>query len=345
MSAIKRICAGALALMVMSGCAIAAPRYNTKEAVTDEFVKKGTFGSSVIYRSTQSIAVYTGGALMGEMLTEAGVAIEAGDTVATYYAPMSDVDIARTELALSQAQDDYNFEIAQRTRVIEEYREAASLASDSTDARINELLAQKEELMLARYDASAQAELAALTAQRDAAITSSEPRNVTAGMSGVVAFASRTDAGANIQGRELVSIFDPASMIIRVDNSSGALKYGMKVDLTLEGNGKATVSATVISADNVLPGALQSGAAYVLPDEQPSGVGYNRASVAARTITVKDVVVVPNDAIQYSNSKPYVRILTEDGVLRTRYVSIAMLDNSESWIILGVEPGDKLIIK
>jgi len=345
MSAIKKICAGVLALMIMSGCAFAAPRYNTKEAETDEFVKKGTYNSSVIYRSTQSIAVYDGGATMGEMLTEMGKTVEAGDTVATYYAPMNDVDIARTELALSQAQDDYDFEIAQRTRVIEEYREAAELASDPADARINELLAQKEELMLAQYDASAQAELAALTAQRDAAVASSEPKNVTVGLSGVVAFASRTDAGANIQGRELVSIFDPASMIIRVDNSSGALKYGMKVDLALDGNGKANVSATVISADNVLPGALQSGVAYVLPDEQPSGVGYTRASVSARTIAVKDVVVVPNDAVQYSNSKPYVRILTADGVLRTRYVRIGMLNNSESWIILGVEPGDKLIIK
>lgn len=345
MSAIKKMCAGAMALMIMSSCAFAAPRYNTKEAETDEFVKKGTFNSSVIYRSTQSVAVYTGGATMGEMLTEAGNTVEAGDTVATYYAPMSDVDIARTELALSQAQDDYDFEIAQRTRVIEEYREAALLTSNSVDARINELLAQKEELMLAQYDAGAQAEIAALTAQRDAAVASAEPKNVTVGLSGVVAFASRTDTGANIQGRELVSIFDPASMIIRVDNSSGALKYGMKVELTLEGNGKATVPATVISADNVLPGSLQSGTAYVLPDEEPSGTGYNRASVSARTISVQDAVVVVNDAIQYTNGNPYVRILTSDGVLRTRYVRIAMIGDTESWIILGVEPGDKLIIK
>ncbi|MBQ4089441.1 MAG: hypothetical protein IJC56_06145, partial [Clostridia bacterium] len=126
---------------------------------------------------------------------------------------------------------------------------------------------------------------------------------------------------------------------------SGALKYGMKVELTLEGNGKAVVAATVISADNVLPGALQSRVAYVLPDEMPTGAGYNRASVYAKTISVDDVVVVNNNTIQYANSKPYVRMLTDDGIVRTRYVNIAMLGDSESWIILGVEPGDKLITK
>ena len=64
-----------------------------------------------------------------------------------------------------------------------------------------------------------------------------------------------------------------------------------------------------------------------------------------KTISVDDVVVVNNNTIQYANSKPYVRMLTDDGIVRTRYVNIAMLGDSESWIILGVEPGDKLITK
>lgn len=345
MSAIKKICAGAMALAVMSTGAFAAPRYATKEAATEEFVKKGAYSCSVIYRSTQSLAVYNGAATMGEILVEPGMPVEAGDTVATYYAPMNDVDIARTELALNQAQDDYEFEIAQRTRVIEEYRAAAEAASNATDARINELLAQKEEIMLSQYDAGAQAQLAALTAQRDAAVASSEPKNVNAGMSGIVAYTSRVDTGTSVNGKELVTLFDPDSMLIWVDNASGELKYGMKVELSLDGNAKANVTGTVVSANNVLPGALQSSAAYVLPDEAPDGIGYTRASVTAQTVSVQDAIVVNNDAIQFSNGKPYVRILTADGVVRTRYVNIGMMGSSETWIILGVEPGDKLITK
>lgn len=345
MSAIKRICAGALALTFMTAGAFAAPRYNTREAEIDTFSKKSVFNSTVIYRQSQSVAVYVPGATMGEMLTEAGMAVNAGDTVATYYSPMNDVDIARAEMALRQAQNNYDYEIAQRNLIIEEYREAAANADNETDARINELMAQREEIMLALYDAEAQAGIASLTAQRDAAVTSHEAKPVKVGISGIVARASRTDAGTSITGRELAGVFSPESMIIRVDNSSGALKYGMKVELTLEGNGKAVIAATVVSADNVLPGSLQSKTAYVLPDELPTGTGYNRASVYAETITVDNVVVVNNNTIQYANSKPYVRILTEDGIVRTRYINIAMMGENETWIILGVEPGDKLIAK
>lgn len=345
MSAIKRICAAAMALTFICAGAYAAPRYSTKEAEFGEFVKKRTFDGSVIYRQKQSLTVYTSDATMGEMLTQEGAEVTAGDTVATYYAPMNEVDIARTEMALAQAQDDYDYEIAQRTKVIEEYRAAAESASNSTDARINELMAQKEELLLQQYSAEAQAEIASLTAARDAAVVSAEPKSVVIGMSGTVSYASRTDAGSTIAGRELISVFDPASLIVRVDNSSGELKYGMKVELTLEGAAKAVVTGTVISADNVLPGSLHTGLAYVLPDELPGTQSFSRATVSTQTISVQDAVIVTNQAIQYSSGKPYVRILTADGIVRTRYVNLAMLGDSESWIILGVEPGDKLITK
>jgi len=345
MWAIKRIFAGAAAMLLIGSCAFAAPRYSTKEAAVDEFEKTSTFNCQVIYRSTQSVAVYNGGATMGEMLIEAGAAVEAGDVVATYYAPMSDLDITRTELALAQAIDDHEFELDQRNQIIEEYRLAAENASDPADARINELLAQKEELMLDKYVAGAEANIAALTAQRDAALASDQPKDVTAGLSGLVADTARIDAGMAINGKQLVGIFDPTSLLIRVDNSAGTLKYGMKVTLNLEGANKKSVSATVVSADNVLPGALHSGAAYVLPDETITDAGYNRASLYTQTLSVKDVVIVDNDAIQYSNSKPYVRILTADGVVHTRYVKIAMIGDNKSWVIRGVEPGDKLITK
>ena len=119
----------------------------------------------------------------------------------------------------------------------------------------------------------------------------------------------------------------------------------MKVTLNLEGTNKKSVSATVVSADNVLPGSMYSGAAYVLPDEVITDAGYNKASLYTQTLSVKDVVMVDNDTIQYANSKPYVRILTADGVVRTRYVKIAMMGDNKTWVIRGVEPGDKLITK
>jgi len=271
--------------------------------------------------------------------------VTAGDTIATYTAPVTDVDIARSEMALAQAQDDYDYELERRQLVIDEYRAAADSADNETDARIYELYAQREELELDRFRADGEAEIAYLTSQRDSAVSSTELKSVPAPISGTVAYVRKIDAGTNMTGREIAGFFAPETIIIRVNNENGALKYGMKVELKLDGAASIKTTGTVVSADNVLPGAIRSSYAYILPDEYPGDQGFNAADISAVTISVPNVVVVPNSALQYSNGKCYVRILDQDGTVRTRYVSLGMTGTNESWILYGVEPGDKLIIK
>ena len=345
MSAIKRILTCAVVLMLICAPAsLAAPRYNTKEAESGDFTIKNTYDGSVIYQVSSSSALYVSGAIMNEITIEAGQTVSAGDTIATYTAPVTDVDIARAELALSQAQDDYEYEIQRRTLVIEEYRAASAAADNETDARIYELYAQREELELEKFRVDGEAEIASLTAQRDAAVTSADIKNVAAPINGTVAYVRKIDSGTSMTGKEIAGFFDPETIIIRVADS-GKLKYGMKVELTLDGSSHKVITGTVVSADNVLPGALRSGYAYILPDEYPGEQGFNRAEVAAVTTTVTDVIVVPNSTLQYSNGQCYVRILDADGTVRTRYVRLAMTGDNESWVLYGVEPGDKLIAK
>ena len=346
MSAIKRIITGALALMLVSmPVSLAAPRYNTKEAELTDFTIKNTYGGAVIYQVSRSTSLHVPGAIMGDTLIEAGQTVAAGDVIATYTAPMNEVDIARAEIALSQAQDDYEYEIERRTMVIDEYRAAAAAATDPADARIYELYAQREELELDKYRAEGEAYLASLTAQRDAAVTSADVKNVTAPIGGTVAYVRKNDPGTAATGREIAGFFDPSTIIIRLDNTAGTLKYGMKVELALDGSGRKVITGTVVSCDNVLPGALRTGYAYVLPDEYPGDQGFNRVEASAITVTVPGVVVVPNSTLQYSNGQCYVKVLDEDGTVNTRYVSLAMTGANESWVFYGVEPGDKLIAK
>lgn len=345
MSAIKRFIAGAAALLLVCMPASAAPRYNTRDAEMSDFIIKNTFGGSVIYQISGSSALYMPGAIMNEITVEAGQSISAGDTIATYTAPMSDVDITRAEIALSQAQDDYDYEIERRMMVIDEYRAASAEADDPTDARLYELYAQREELELERYRIDGEAHIASLTAQRDAAVASRDIKHVASPITGTVAYVRKIDAGSDMNGREIAGIFDPDTIILRINNPDGFLKYGMKIELSLDGTGKMNVTGTVVSADNVLPGALRSGYAYVVPDEDTGDHAYNRVEGSAITVSVPNVIIAPNNALQYSNGQCYVRILGEDGTVSTRYVDIAMTGANESWILYGVEPGDKLITK
>ena len=347
MWAIRKFAAALGALMLLSAPALAAPRYNTREAQKTDFSVSSVFDGAVIYQQSQMIVNYASGTSLSEVLVEEGQTVSAGDTVATYVSPVTEVDIARAETALSQAQDDYDYEISQRSRQIAEYREASANAGNPTDARIYELQAQREELLLTQYAGEAEAELAALTAQRDAALASGEPKPIGCSIDGVVYYVTNLDPGSELpQGREVAGVVTPESMIIRVDNSGGALKYGMRVDMRLESSsGQQYVTGTVVSCDNVLPAALRSGVAYIVPDSLPGAQSFRSVTVTAETLLVEGVTVVSNQTLQYQNGRCYVRILDEDGAVRTRYVKVAMSGGSDSWIILGVEPGDKLIAK
>lgn len=347
MLAIKRCAAALSAFMLLSAPALAAPKYNTREAQKTDFSISGVYDGAVIYQQAQSVVNYAPGASLVEVLVAEGQQVSAGDAVATCVSPMTEVDIARAETALSQAQDDYDYEISQRNRQIAEYREASANAVDPTDARIYELQAQREELLLTQYAAAAEAELAVLTAQRDAALASGEAKPISCPIDGTIAYVTNLSPGSELpQGREVASVFTPESMIIRVNNSDGALKYGMQVDMRLESSsGQQYVAGTVVACDNVLPGALRSGLAYIVPDTLPGAQSFRSVAVTAETLLVEDATIVSNQTLQYQNGRCYVRILNEDGAVRTRYVKVAMSGASESWIILGLEPGDKLIAK
>lgn len=347
MSAIKRIAAfAAAAVMLVSSAAFAAPRYNTKEAELTDFTVKKTYKGSVIYQVSASAALYQPGAIMNEITIQAGDQVNAGDTIATYTAPISDVDIAHAENALARESDDYEYELARRQLVVDEYREAAEKSASPTEKRRNELHAEKAEIELEQYRAEGEARVASFAAQRDAAVTSGDIKYVGAPITGIVAYVRKIDQGADMNGKEIAGFFDPHSLIIRVNNEDGRLKYGMSVDITLEGGkNRVTVPGTVISADNVLPGQQRGGYVYILPDEYPGDILFNSVEVSAVTMYIPDVVVVDNSTVQYANGQSFVQVLDTDGTIRTRYVKVGMVSTNNTWILYGVEPGDKLIAK
>ena len=347
MSAIKRILAVVIALMIICAPAsLAAPRYSTKDAELADFTVKQTYKGTVIYRVSASSALYMNGAIMEEILIESGQTVNAGDPIAAYTAPVSDVDITRAETAWSQAKDDHEYELERRQLVIDEYRTAAAEATDPDTARAYELKAERAEIELEQYRSQGDAHVASLAAERDAAVASSEIKYVTAPISGTVSYVRKIDQGTDMNGREIAGFFDPSSLIIRVANEGGLLKYGMKVDITLDGaGGRKNLKGTVVSADNALPGTLRSGTAYILPDEYAGDLQFNSAEVSAVVMSVPNVIVVPNSVLQYSNGKCFVRILDDDGTVRVRYVRIGMAGANESWVLYGIEPGDKLITK
>jgi multidrug efflux pump subunit AcrA (membrane-fusion protein) len=347
MSAIKRALSLATALLLLATGALAATgvRYSTVAVEKATFKRTTTLQGSILYLSVQSVSVNISGARLGRILVSPGDKVTAGDPVATYTLPTSLTDQKEKEVALREARDDYEYELAARTAVVDGMTAALFAETDETRGRILTLATERQKLADAKWQVEAEANIAALDAAFQAALTAGDEKTLYAGISGYVDSVAQLDAGTVVAGKALVVLGDPTDALVRVDDQKGLLKFGMEVDLRLSGySSQASAKGVVVAADNVLPGELRGGYAYVAWDASATAV-YTSAAVTAVTMYVEDVLVVPSQAVAYKDGRNSVEILGSDGAVRTRYVVKAMDDGSDAWIALGAAEGDKLITK
>ncbi len=347
MSAIKKlvILAAALALAATSASAATGARYSTTPVERRAYKRTTTLQGAILYLSTQAIAAYDPGARLGEILVSAGDAVEAGDPVATYTLPVSATEQKQREVALRAARDDYEYELSARAARIDEMNAQRAAEADETSARILELQIERQTLTNEKWRVEAEAGIAALEAAYEAALTAGDEKTLCAGIAGVVDSVAQLEPGAPVSGKALVVLRDPADALVRVDNQLGLLKYGMEVELRLSGyTSQSAAKGVVVAADNVLPGELRAGYAYVAWDASQTAA-FTSASVTATTMYVPDALVASSQAVSYKDGRYYVEVLGADGTVHTRYVVKAMDDGSDAWIALGAREGDKLIVK
>ena len=349
MSAIKRVCAFGIAALILSLPAQAGTgaRYSTDQVELGTFKRTTTLDGEIQYLETQGLFVTDPDATLGEILVATDDAVKAGQAIATYTVTVSGTVEKQAEIDLSEAKDDYAYECQSRTDEIDSLHAQLQTEADTTSAHILELQIARAELTYEKYRADAEANIASLTTAYEKAQAADEPRTLNAGISGVVYSVAQDPAGSSIDSSKmLAALYNPEKVLVRVDNSEGALRYGMEVEVRLSGwSTQTTAKGTVVSADNVLPGELRTGYAYVAYDASSKGGAYTSAQVVAITMSMKNALIVSSQAVSFDDEKSFVRILGADGTVHTRYVVKAMDSGSDVWIAQGVSEGDKLIAK
>lgn len=346
MSAIKRILASGAALALICPIALASSaRYSSREATQETFVISTVLSGEI--RPLINAAAYmpASGATIVSIDVGKGASVEAGDVIGTYTLDKNPADIARAENALSQAQADMDYEISRRQAQVDEYMAQSAAQTDPDQARIFELKAEKTRLEAEMYVADARSNIAGLEAELESVRADSKTQEIKAPISGVID--KLTSAGIPAeQGQLLAAMHDPGSALVRVTDFAGDLRYGMTVDLRLTIHSSSSLtSGVVVSCDSVLPASLRSGAAYIAYDAAEYGSAFSSATVSVDTLRVENAVTVSNQTLSIGGSGYCVQILDDDGTLRTRYVNKGFENDSDVWILSGVNSGDKLIIK
>lgn len=345
MSVIKRIAAIALAVaLTLCVGAYAVSRYTTRNASVGDFIIRSSINGGIQYLRTGAAVMRDENATLLTMEVATGDRVEAGQLVATYSVEVSYAEVVKAENALSEAKDDYEYGLTARQAAIDGYSGAIESETDPDEKRINELLLLKAEKELEYFISSSESTISALETSLETVKASREVRNVYAPMSGIVD--SVAAAGIAIaRGKPVITLYDPESAVIVCPDARGELKYGMEVDIQLSGrNRQANTTGIVVGCDNVRFASQRGGYAYILCDAAKAG-GYYSVSVTAVTLEVDDVLIVPSSTLSYNNGSNYVRILGENESVSTRYVSKGFENASETWILGGVNDGDRLIVK
>lgn len=344
MSAIKRLAAFAAAMVMLTGAAGAAARYSTRAAEKGVFERVTTLNGNIIHLATAEVPLFGEGVAIVSMDVKEGDAVEAGDVIGTYTVVTHRADVVRAENEVATAKDDFDYAAARDEAEIERLTEQMEDAADPDEARICELKIRRMQIEAEQRNAGAMDGIAALEGALDRQMSAGEPRDIIAPMSGVITEVA--EPGAFKSGESAASIYDPDKVIARVSDPDRLFKYGMEVELTLSSRGSQTaMTGTVVSADNVLPASLKSGAAYILFDTGRIGPNFNGASATGVTLRVEDAILVAPMAITYKDGRGRVQTLDAEGTVHTRYITRGGENNSDVWILSGVSEGDKLIVK
>lgn len=344
MKMIKRLTAAIAAVAMLMVCALAA-QYYTSIVELDDFSIGISSSGSIARLGYQALSTPVRGAKLNEVYFSAGDAVSAGDVICTYTVIVSGAEATRARGELASARDDYEYEIARRDVEIADMRARLSTA-EGLDARELELRIERAQMTYEKYSETALVKLAALEAASAAADAASLPRELRAGMDGVLlSVIAPGDESTLNPGRAVAEIYDPARVLVRVPNAAGNFKYGMVVNVRVaSGSGQVNIPGEVVAADNVLPGALRTGSAYIALERLPSG-NVSQITATATAISISNALVARANTLTYSGGLYSVRILTPDGAVRTRRVIKAFENESEAWLLKGVSEADKLIIK
>ncbi|MBE5947864.1 MAG: hypothetical protein E7261_02420 [Lachnospiraceae bacterium] len=158
-------------------------------------------------------------------------------------------------------------------------------------------------------------------------------------------------AGAVVAPDAVLATIYSLEEIVVVASRTTDLKYGNNVELTISSVTPAiTLQGTVISASNLLYNAPSLMTTIKITSALPdfSSLGKNareRLSILARNTFVEDDIIIPSSALSNVKGNTGTVYVLENGTLTKKNVKFGYKGSDYTWILEGLEPGQKVTVK
>lgn len=317
--------------------------FGVDTATISQLKEEKSFSASVVYPEASVVCSQYNGVVLKKIEVEAGDKVKKGDLLVSIE-PVTEETISKQQEAidknlqeLNKGIENYNSQIASLD---------ASIAS-STDVQQQIFQVQKEKTQrqLEFYKEDGEIVQQEMKAELEVLKTLQGDLNIYAPYDGVIDGVQNVPEGTELTvTRELLKMHSEDETFIYVSEGS-SLKYNVPVIVEAgKGENRVTYEGRVISADNVLDDAYQTGAAYIKLNEKIPAENLKSITVKADIRKLNNVLLVKDFAVTTQNDMTYVSIV-EGEKIKKRPVVVGAGDGSYVWIVRGLSEGQQVLIQ
>lgn len=338
--------------------------YETCKVEKKDFTDEVTESAELEYTTQKSITMDVGNAILDEIKIKEGSHVKKGQVVATYTVDVDESDLEKQKLQLESERKTFNAQLKVKTNQLREAKRQLDAMKSGSEKSMMRIEYKKQEKELSQFKSS---EASLKQKEKDYAelVADSNKTQLRSDVSGVVTSLGEASEGEPIEaGTVIATLKNSGNFVIKAENSAGALRYNMEVDVWLGGDRNTIrykMKGKIVSADNLLAtnnteattsgggeGEENNNGAYVKvssADKAKYDFEKNNVYIHYATKQIDDALVVDNEAV-YSeadgeNTKLYVYVVQNEN-LHKRYVVSTFSNDKVTLIDQGVEEGQTL---
>lgn len=319
--------------------------YNTTTVKRDNLIIEVTAKVDPFFLNDTSITFDSpyGNATFVKYLVKQGDVVTEGQDIAEIKYSVDDIELAKLNIDLKKAEDNYKDYITRRDNELKELKEAVNNAADATAKQIAKLMLEKKTMQYAASDENNLANVEAIREKIANANVCKEITTIKAKNDGIIGWLQRRNANSSIHdGSYMGAILAMDEMYFALGDPNSIIRYGMKVKLIDEA-GNEYAAHTVTCCSNVLSDEVKSKTAYFMPDDDLSQVNMWNMTVKYETMHLENVIIIPSGAVKTDKRGSYVRELA-NGAVYKRYFTLGKTVKDKVYAADGLSEGMTIIV-
>lgn len=317
--------------------------FGTDTVKYGDFMKTKTFDAERIYPHSTVITAGYDKLVLDRICVEAGTKVKKGDLLVSIQ-PVTDESITKKKAEIKKNMEQFEAGKNNYQHNMEQLEEQIRSVS-GVDLEIMQIELKKSQREYEWYVQDGTKVQEEMKASLEKLKSIKGDVNIYAPYDGVIDSISAVPAGTELTTkRELLKMHSEDQVLLSVSDA-GKLRYQMPVTIQAgTGDKKETYTGTVVSADNIRTDSLKDGTAYIKMNEAADISELTNLVVIANEIELKNVLVVKEFAVSKEKKKNFVSIVDGDKVMK-RHVVLGGTTGEMSWILQGVEEGQRVLIQ